>query len=377
MAVRPYTQGWPIQEGTIPYQTYAATSGTVCNIIEPPSASVRGTGPGTCRALYQLKIAESLPPVTGHAALEIARQATGEQLPIVGAPLNLAFVDGNNTQRIISKSLYALDFTAVAPAGNTLSWRWEIEVIFRAPVWGEDEVPASAFLHPLDRFAETRWDFANQSKRVNTAYPVTILEDEDDEGETIETIQVSDTAEIIKNTAGQSKAGYTIQRKGGVYRVQWNTKGPNLAKFLVDQFDNTINSADFTAGPITFAQYSTRFLDAEQWYQGEFTGFPYYRIEVRLFVARSPLDNFEIGPSRGTAANNGGTKVAHVAQNGVIFPGEQDLDDSGNAATLSTDGKTNVATDRYCIYRPVDYRDAPKSNPNNRGLFKGVKFRNG
>lgn len=309
----------------------AAVTGS-SGIRRAPDAFQIGTTEGIHRIVYLVEFDNNV-HAPAEAALHYGRQWQPDPVPRRGA--RLAHEDSG--WRFENRSVFALDFLVYPKTpGQEFADTWFVEVTYREPVWGQDEVPETAHLSPLARKPEAKWDFLDITENVETGYEVT-------------NNTPATTRTTIINTAGQQMPASVRAKRIPIVRILFNTYQKDLALDFNEDYTDTTNNAPIKIAGRTIPKYHARFLSCEQWDGGYWDGKKWWRCELRMEHSRTPL--WETRKSVGQTYKVGDAVQAPVDGKGQPYPGGVPLDANGNLA-----GTTNPQAEvSYLLLEPVTY----------------------
>ena len=292
-------------------------------IITRPTFSSVGTQEGVAVVSWIVDTSHRMP---GEAAIQLGRTASGDPLPKRGEQLRV-IVDG---YRYRNPSLFAFDFRTTPIAGSDdgdFADAWQVDVTFRQPVWGQDEVPSRAHLPPWQRVTETKWDFLDVPDQTTKGRRVSNVTNGTLEPDII----------TMVNTADHPYPAVAKPRRVLVARLLFNSLLPDAAIRISEVFENTTNKEPFKLMGRSIAKHHARFLSVEQWDGGWYDGVKYYRLEERIEVAKTPY--YETRPSEGPFYKNGQDKIRRIPErDGMLIPGPFKLDEDGGLETESNPG---------------------------------------
>lgn len=303
-----------------------------CGVKLAPDCYQIGTTEGLHRIVYEV-IFDNDVRAPAEAALHYGRQWAPNPIPRRGARMSLT----DSGYRFENRSVFALDFLVYPKEpGQDFANIWHVEVTYREPVWGQDEVPATAHLNPLARAPEAKWDFLDVTEEVETGYKVTNGVPET-------------TRTTIVNTFGQQMEPAIRAKRVPIVRILFNTNLRNLALEFNNDYTDTCNNAAIQIAGRKIEKYHARFLSCEQWDGGYWDGQKWWRCELRLEHSRTPL--FDVRKSVGQTYKQGDAVKAPVDDRGQPYPGGVPLDADGNLA-----GESNPQAEvTYLTLDPVTY----------------------
>lgn len=313
-------------------------------IIQRHQYTVGGTTEGTSIATWLVQINEG--DVPAEAALQLGRLAAFGPSPVPqrGAALTVSSAGSTFT----NKNLRALDFHCYPVDGGEEDFAdaWKIEVGFREPIFGMDEVPSTAHFAPGLRATEGRFEFVDFDDLTNLGRKVT-----NESSQTVES-----DFDVMVNTANHPIPMIAKRQRVLVYRLLWSDTDPQKAIKLSEHFDDTVNSASFPILGKPIKKHHARFLSCDQWQAGYYGGVPYYMVEFRIEIGRKPF--YLTRPSEGPFFLQGASTVRSFADDdGRPISGPFALGGNGELADYRASTQVAQAKLVYLLHRETSYAD--------------------
>lgn len=310
-------------------------------MVRRPTASQFGGREAVQTAIWHVET-DNNEAIPGEAAIQFGRIWTGREGQLDSIPRrgqSLRYLSEN--YRWENRSVFALDFIA-NPIGTRedFSDSWQIQVVFREPVWGNDEVPRTAHLPPTVRATEYRWDYVTTSESTDIGQRLNL------------TTGKLGPRVLMVNTAGHPYPETQITRRILVVRAMFNTGRQSTSANINSRFERTTNKIGFSLNNRKIKRHHARFLSCEAFEAGYQSGRPYYRNEIRIEISKTPylITRTSQGPYYKDQA--GAIVRRDVDDNGLPIPGPFVLDIDGGLARKT--GKP-AATTHDLALRETNY----------------------
>jgi len=300
--------------------------GSTLGLLESPASDISSITEGRIVQVWQLILSSNAPAIDGHTAINLAWL---KGMPQRGtAYVNSYTGASNGVSTTLSgasyhPSLFAYEFRAYTPRPIDGKRVWEIEVIYREPIWGNDEYPGTARQPPALRNCEYRFDFVDIQFDEAEAYKISSSG-----------AKASDfnSKQTVTHTNGQPlDRPLKVTRKSPVVDIWFNTYDQTLSTFIMLYFDNKLNSDEFNLFGYPVGKYEARVLLAEQEQAGYYSGSPYYRVHVQMMLAPDPSYHWVQVPSVGNINSLG---LAITSEDGHLR-GNAGLQENGEPADSS------------------------------------------
>lgn len=305
---------------------FSNSFGGTCQLMTRPQTDQQGTQEGHHQAIWQIDSDEAIP---AQAAIELGKLWGPEPLPPRGAPLDFRFADW----RFLNRSVFAFDYFAFPlTPGEFFCDSWRVEVNFRQPIWGQDEVPETAHLPPWSRRPEVKFDFVTVEDVTSLGQEVTLVEDPNSNtNPPAQIVQLGDR-ERMKNTAGYPYPDIKLAKRSLVARILFNSLRPSESIDITERFENTTNADAFTVMGRRINRHHARFISCEQWDGGYYFGRKYYRLEQRVEFSKTPYYITRKSEGPFYLENTDGDKQRDTTADGRPIPGPYPLTETGELA---------------------------------------------
>lgn len=329
------------------HATLAANS--TLGLKESPSSNIYSITEGRMVQVWQLVLGETMPAICGHQAIQVAwlkgMPKRGDQFRHIynGASNGITSTGDSNATH---QSLFAFEFNAATVSPIDGKRVWEIEIVYREPIFGADEWPVGinrvGSPDPILRKTEYNFDFTTVNRLQPKARKLN--------GETLEFDEslgglASNLSELelVTNSAGLVQMPMAIPHRVAVMNLWFNTYDGNLSYWVNQYFDNTVNIDTFKLFGLVVQRYTARFLSITQEEVGWHNGTPYFRAHAQIMLAPTPEFHFVEFPSIDSVDSEGNPIVG---SNGIPT----------GPVLLNTNGTAASGTDDPDIRRYLPYR---------------------